>query len=90
MPLLRIKAKYLEPQAVEKTGMEFTYHISQNGDGAELLISRRSKSISRSSILLAYKRVKEMFHVSAPKSIGVYVNVKPEACRQYTSGPVTL
>ena len=58
-----------------RPGITFTYTISTNTDGnlgAEIFVSTRSKSITRSTILYADHKVKDMAIVSGPKSIGVH------------------
>ena len=58
-----------------RPGIPFTYTISTNSDGtrgAEMFVSTRSKSITRSTILYAYHKVKDMAIVPDPKSIGVH------------------
>lgn len=52
-----------------RPGIPFSYTIS----GAEMFVSTRSKSITRLTIMLAYRKVKEMNgFVHGPKSIGVH------------------
>lgn len=65
-------------------GVRFTYRIPSYADpvtkqsvkGAELVISTRSKTITRSTILLAYRQVLALqasgIVVKGPKSIGCY------------------
>lgn len=56
-------------------GIQFTYTISTNTDGspgAEIFVSTRSKSITRSTIMLAYRKVRNMASVPGPKAIGVH------------------
>ncbi len=48
-------------------GIPFTYEIK----GAEMFVSSRSKSITRSTILYAYRKVKGK-EISGPKAIGVH------------------
>ena len=48
-------------------GIPFTYTIK----GAEMFVSSRSKSITRSTVLLAYRKVKGK-EISGPKAIGVH------------------
>lgn len=58
-----------------RPGIQFNYTISTNTDGtpgAEMFVSTRSKSITRSTILFAYHKVKDMAIVPGPKSIGVH------------------
>lgn len=57
-----------------RPGIPFTYTISTNTDGspgAEMFVSTRSKSITRSTILLAYHKTKGKV-ITGPKSIGVH------------------
>lgn len=59
----------------KRPGIQFTYTISINSDGtpgAEMFVSTRAKSITRSTILYAYHKVKNMTIVPGPKSIGVH------------------
>ncbi len=59
-----------------RPGIQFNYTISTNTDGtpgAEMFVSTRSKSITRSTIMLACRKVKEMEGcVHGTKSIGVH------------------
>lgn len=48
-------------------GKPFTYEIK----GAEMFVSSRSKSITRSTVLYAYHKVKGK-EISGPKAIGVH------------------
>lgn len=50
-----------------RSGVQFTYEIK----GAEMFVSTRSKSITRSIILYAYHNVKGK-KISGPKMIGVH------------------
>ena len=50
-----------------RPGKAFTYTIR----GAEMFVSNRSKSITRSTILFAYHKVKGK-EISGPKMIGVH------------------
>ena len=50
-----------------KPGIPFTYSIR----GAEMFVSSRSKSITRSTVLLAYRKVKGK-EINGPKAIGVH------------------
>lgn len=50
-----------------RSGVQFTYEIK----GAEMFVSTRSKSITRSTILYTYHNVKGM-KISGPKMIGVH------------------
>ena len=49
------------------SGKTFTYEIK----GAEMFVSSRSKSITRSTVLLEYRKVKGK-EISGPKAIGVH------------------
>ena len=49
-------------------GLEFTYHITGN----ELFIDRKEKSITRSTVNMAYRRARELKVVSGPKKLGVF------------------
>lgn len=51
----------------KRPGIPFKYTIR----GAEMFVSTRSKSITRSTVLLAYRKVKGK-EVSGPKAIGVH------------------
>lgn len=51
-----------------RAGVEFRYEIK----GAEMFVTNRSKSITRATILLAYRKVKTMDQVPGPKAIGVH------------------
>lgn len=53
-----------------RPGKSFTYEIR----GAEMFTSTRSKSITRSTILYAYRQVKGMKNVSGPKAIGIHLS----------------
>lgn len=57
-------------------GLPFTYRIKRNKDGAELgemVIDRKNgRTITRSTVLLAYKRAVELGTVSGPKKLGVF------------------
>lgn len=52
----------------KRPGIQFTYSIR----GAEMFVSTRSKSITRATILFAYRKVKNLDDVPGPKSIGVH------------------
>ena len=80
---IRLWNKVLENQNKQFTtsgrgsrpGIPFTYTISTNIDGtpgAEMFVSSRSKSITRLTIMLAYRKVKDIAIVPGPKSIGVH------------------
>ena len=49
-----------------RTGLKFTYKIH----GGEMIVDRQAKSITRSSIILAFQRAKEMDVVKGPKALG--------------------
>ena len=49
-------------------GLEFTYHITGN----ELFIDRKEKSITRSTVNMAYKRALQLGKVSGPKKLQVF------------------
>ena len=63
-------------------GVSFTYEIpvyrmeGKTVKGAELRISSRSKTITRSTVMLAHRRVKEILEageeIKGPKQLGVY------------------
>ena len=57
-------------------GLPFTYSIKRNKVGEELgeiLIDRKNgKTITRSTLLLAYKKATELGTVSGPKKLGVF------------------
>ena len=58
-----------------RPGIQFTYTISTNSDGtpgAEMFVSTRTKSITRATIMYAYRKVKQMDGVPGPKSIGIH------------------
>ncbi len=58
-----------------RPGIQFTYTISTTANGspgAEMFVSTRTKSITRSTILLAYRKVKKIEQVPGPKAIGVH------------------
>ena len=50
-----------------RPGIPFTYEIR----GAEMFVSSRSKSITRSTVMLAFWKVKGK-EISGPKAIGVH------------------
>lgn len=54
-----------------RPGKIFTYEIR----GAEMFVSSRSKSITRATILYAYRKVKGMEKVPGPKAIRVYGDI---------------
>ncbi len=49
-------------------GLEYSYTIK----GKEMFVSRKKKTITRSSILKAYEKALELKCVSGPKQLGVY------------------
>ena len=49
-------------------GLEFTYHIAGN----ELFIDRKEKSITRSTVNMAYRKAVELKVVTGPKKLGVF------------------
>ena len=49
-------------------GLEFTYHIAGN----ELFIDRKKKSITRSTVNMAYRNAKELKAVNGPKQLKVF------------------
>ena len=49
-------------------GLEFTYHITGN----ELFIDRKEKSITRSTVNMAYKRALQLGKVSGPKKLNTF------------------
>ncbi len=60
-------------------GLPFTYHpkISRNGEASgEIVIDRRGKTITRSTVLLAYHNALDIMEkegcVSGPKKLGVF------------------
>lgn len=58
-----------------RPGIKFTYTISTNADGtpgAEMFVSTRRKSITRSTILCAFRKVQNMDCVPGPKAIGIH------------------
>ena len=58
-----------------RPGIQFTYSISTNNDGspgAEVFVSTRAKSITRSTILYAFRKVRNMDCVPGQKAIGVH------------------
>lgn len=58
------------------TGLKFTYtiKIKHNGEpGNELVITRREKTITKATVLMAYRKVLELDgKVSGPKKLGVF------------------
>ncbi len=59
-----------------KGGVKFTYSIKLRKDGTpggELKVNRKEKTITRASVMLAYKRAKAMVVVPGPKALdGVF------------------
>lgn len=51
-----------------KGSVKFTYTIK----GGEMFINRKDKSITRSSVIMAYHKAKEMGIVNGPKAIGTF------------------
>ncbi|MCD8007801.1 MAG: hypothetical protein LUF68_02500, partial [Clostridiales bacterium] len=49
-------------------GLEFSYTIK----GGELFVSRKEKSITRSSVEMAFRRALALGEVSGPKKLGVF------------------
>ena len=49
-------------------GLEFTYRISGN----EMFISRKKKSITRSTVNMAYRKAAELKVVSGPKKLQTF------------------
>ena len=49
-------------------GLEFTSHITGN----ELFIDRKEKSITRSTVNMAYKRALQLGKVSGPKKLNTF------------------
>ena len=60
-------------------GLPFTYHqkVSKTGEPlGELIIDRKEKTVTRNTVLLAYRRALELMEtegcVSGPKKLGVF------------------
>lgn len=56
-------------------GLPFTYTITMLPDGTtgnEMVISRKSKSITRATVDMAYRKVLELGAVTGPKQLGVF------------------
>lgn len=56
-----------------KGGVKFTYSIKLRKDGTpggELKVDRKEKTITRASVMLAYKKAKTMSVVPGPKALG--------------------
>ena len=49
-------------------GLEFQYQIIGN----EMFVTRKEKSITRSTVMLAYRRARKLHTVSGPKQLGVF------------------
>ncbi len=49
-------------------GLEYSYTIRGN----EMFVSRKEKSVTRASILVAYKKALELGCVTGPKQLGVF------------------
>lgn len=49
-------------------GLEYSYTIRGN----EMFVSRKEKSVTRASILVAYKKAQELGCVTGPKQQGVF------------------
>ena len=49
-------------------GLEFTYEVRGN----ELLTSRKEKTITRSTVNIAFAKAKELGTVTGPKKLGVF------------------
>lgn len=49
-------------------GLEYSYTIRGN----EMFVSRKEKSVTRASILVAYKKAQELGCVTGPKQLGVF------------------
>ena len=67
--LLWQKLQQLQTNTFHTTrGLEFTYHITGN----ELFIDRKEKSITRSTVNMAYKRALQLGKVSGPKKLNTF------------------
>lgn len=59
-----------------RPGVEFTYRIKERRDGklgGEIVVDRKEKTITQSSVCIAYQKVKELGGVvSGPKKLGVF------------------
>jgi len=56
-------------------GLPFTYSIKKLPDGTlgnEIVVSRRSKTITRATVDKAYQKVIELGEVQGPKQLGVF------------------
>ena len=56
-------------------GLPFTYSIKMLPDGSlgnEIVVSRRSKTITRATVDKAYQKVIELGEVQGPKQLGVF------------------
>ena len=49
-------------------GLPFTYRVAGN----ELIVDRKEKSVTRSTVNLAFRRAKELKTVHSPKELGVF------------------
>lgn len=49
-------------------GLEFQYRIIGN----EMFVTRKEKSITRSTVMLAYRRARKLHTVTGPKQLGVF------------------
>lgn len=50
-------------------GLKYSYHVK----GGEIFVNRKEKSITKATVLIAYRKVKELFGiVSGPKQLGVF------------------
>lgn len=49
-------------------GLEYSYTIR----GKEMTVSRKKKTVTKASILMAYEKVLEIESVTGPKQLGVY------------------
>lgn len=54
---------------VTAKGLKYSYHIK----GGEIFVDRKEKSITKATVLIAYRKAKELFGiVSGPKQLGVF------------------
>ena len=49
-------------------GLDFQYRIVGN----EMFVTRKEKSITRSTVMLAYRRARKLHTVTGPKQLGVF------------------
>ncbi len=49
-------------------GLEYSYKIK----GKEMFVSRKKKTVTKASIMMAYARVQKLERVTGPKQLGVY------------------